>query len=238
VYCMRTPSAWVSGANCFILAASLLAPIVRVSAQQTVSIEVPGATKPIQGDLYGNGSSGLILTHGGGRTKESWRKQAMAFTDAGFIVLAIDFRSDTIDKLGRPISVGSDEDNAADIRTAASYLRTHGVKNVSAVGASMGGYALAEADAKSDPGEFERIVLLASSAGDGAALKGRKLFVVARDDVGSSGHRFSEISDSYTKAPQPKELLVLEGSAHAQSLFDTDQGPRLMKEILRFLTEP
>jgi hypothetical protein len=102
----------------------------------------------------------------------------------------------------------------------------------------MGGYALAEADAKSKPGEFDRIVLLASSAGDGAALKGRKLFVVARGDVGSSGRRLSEISDSYAKTPQPKELLILEGSAHAQSLFDTDQGPRLMKEILRFLTEP
>jgi hypothetical protein len=86
----------------------------------------------------------------------------------------------------------------------------------------MGGYALAEADAKSKPGEFDRIVLLASSAGDGAALKGRKLFVVARG----------------AKTPQPKELVILEGSAHAQSLFDTDQGPRLMKEILRFLTEP
>jgi hypothetical protein len=28
---------------------------------------------------------------------------------------------------------------------------------------------------------------------------------------------------------------VLEGSAHAQFLFDTDQGERVMREILRFL---
>jgi len=235
---MRKASAWLSGAKCFILAASLGAPALRVSAQQAVSIEVPGEAKPIQGDLYGSGSKGVILTHGGGRTKESWSKQATALTDAGFVVLAINFRSDTTDKMGRPITVGSDEDNAVDIRAAASYLRAHGVQSVSAVGASMGGYALAEADAKSNPGEFDRIVLLAASAEDGAALKGRKLFVFARGDVGSSGNRISEMTDSYAKAPRPKELLILDGSAHGRYLFDTDQGPRLMKEILRFLTEP
>jgi hypothetical protein len=29
--------------------------------------------------------------------------------------------------------------------------------------------------------------------------------------------------------------VILEGSAHAQAIFATDQGPRLMREILRFL---
>jgi len=36
----------------------------------------------------------------------------------------------------------------------------------------------------------------------------------------------------------PKELNVLEGSAHAQFIFATDQGERLMREILRFLSTP
>ncbi len=207
-------------------------------AQQAVTIPVPGTAKPIQGDLYGDGARGVILTHGGGRTKESWRKQAQALTDAGFVVLAIDFRGDTTNDKGMAISVGSDEDNAADILAAAAYLRAHGAKSISGVGASMGGYALAEADSISKPGVFDRIVLLATNARDSAALKGHKLFIVARDDVGSSGLRISQISDSYAKAPQPKELVVLGGSAHAQSLFDTDQGSRLMGEILRFLTEP
>ncbi len=207
-------------------------------AQQTVTIPLPGAAKPIQGDLYGGGTRGVILTHGGGRTKESWRKQAQALTDSGFVVLAINFRGDTTNEKGMPISVGSDADNAADIVAAAAYLRAHGAKSISGVGASLGGYALAEADSISEPGEFDRIVLLGANASDSAALKGRKLVIVARDDVGSSGLRISQISDSYAKAPEPKELVILEGSAHAQYLFDTDQGPRLMKEILRFLTEP
>src|ERR1700678_4386215 len=106
---MQTPAGWVGRVIRLILVASLVAPTVYATAQHTVTIEVPGATKPIQGDLYGSGSSGVILAHGGGRTKESWRKEATDFTDAGFIVLAINFRGDSIDEIGRPISVGSDE---------------------------------------------------------------------------------------------------------------------------------
>jgi hypothetical protein len=40
------------------------------------------------------------------------------------------------------------------------------------------------------------------------------------------------------QTPEPKELIVLEGSAHAQFIFATDQGERLMREILRFLSAP
>jgi hypothetical protein len=32
--------------------------------------------------------------------------------------------------------------------------------------------------------------------------------------------------------------VVLDGSAHAQFVFESDQGQRLMNEILRFLTQP
>jgi len=36
-------------------------------------------------------------------------------------------------------------------------------------------------------------------------------------------------------APEPKEMLLLDGSGHAQFLFTTDQNEPLMKAILRFL---
>jgi hypothetical protein len=44
------------------------------------------------------------------------------------------------------------------------------------------------------------------------------------------------IREQYEKAPEPKELIILDGSAHAQFLFQTDQGDRVMREILRFLS--
>jgi hypothetical protein len=62
------------------------------------------------------------------------------------------------------------------------------------------------------------------------------LFIVAREDSEGSGLRLPGIRAQYEKAPQPKQLIVLEGSAHAQFLFQTDQGARVMQEIMRFLT--
>ena len=54
-------------------------------------------------------------------------------------------------------------------------------------------------------GEIERIVLLGSSGGDfPAKLKGRKLFLVARDDRSGSGPRLPEITRHYEKRQLPK----------------------------------
>jgi hypothetical protein len=64
------------------------------------------------------------------------------------------------------------------------------------------------------------------------------LFIVARDDANDDGPRLPGIRAQYDKAPQPKELIVLEGTAHAQFLFGTDQSARVMREIVRFLTIP
>jgi dienelactone hydrolase len=88
----------------------------------------------------------------------------------------------------------------------------------------------------SRPGEIDRVVLLAGSADEPAGqIKGQKLFIVARNDANAAGPRLPRIQKQYDAANQPKELLVFEGDAHAQFLFETDQGPRLMREVLRFL---
>src|ERR1039457_5603394 len=47
----------------------------------------------------------------------------------------------------------------------------------------------------------------------------------------------AKVREQFEKAQEPKELMILEGSAHAQFLFQTDQGDRLMKKILEFLSE-
>jgi dienelactone hydrolase len=207
--------------------------------QRLVKFPLQDSPVEIQADLYGSGTRGVILAHGGRFHKESWEKQAQTLADSGFLVLAIRFRGDVFNPDGSPSSVGSTTDNAADVLAAVSYLHRIGVKTVSAVGASMGGDAVGEADAKSSPGNISRIVLLGSSGGDAPEkLSGRKLFIVARNDRSGSGLRLPEISSNYEKAPRPKKLVILEGSAHAQYLFDTDQGPRLLNEIVRFLSGP
>ena len=70
-------------------------------------------------------------------------------------------------------------------------------------------------------------------------MKGRKLFILTREDFSGGGVlRLPSIRKQYQRAPEPKELLILEGSAHAQHIFGTDQAERLMDEILRFLSKP
>ena len=68
-------------------------------------------------------------------------------------------------------------------------------------------------------------------------MQGDKLFIVARDDPRGDGTpRLPGIREQYERAPGPKRLVILDGAAHAQHLFATEQGERLMQEILGFLS--
>jgi len=124
-----------------------------------------------------------------------------------------------------------------DVLAAVRYLRKTGAKTVSVVGASMGGGAAGDASILSEPGEIDRLVFLgASPNGPAEKLQAPSLFIVARDDANADGPRLPRIREQYERAPQPKELIILDGSAHAQFLFQTDQGEKVMREILRFLS--
>lgn len=207
------------------------------AAQQTISFPTHDGGQ-ICADLYGQGTRAVVLAHGGRFNKESWRDQARALVSEGFRVLAIDFRG-----FGCSSGPGeADFDKAPfenDILAAVRYLKAHGVKTVSVVGGSFGGGAAGDASIKSVPGQIDRIVFLGAAPNLSAEkLKSRALFIVARDDANDSGPRLPGIRAQYEKAPQPKQLIVVDGSAHAQFLFQTDQGARVMHEILRFLSMP
>jgi len=215
-----------------------LALIGPCAAQDQASFLTPDGWT-IHADLYGSGDRGVVLVHGGRFEKGSWAKQANMLVSAGFRVLAIDLRGFGLSKDG-PQSVRSDFGSPLDVLAAVRYLHENGAKSVSVVGASMGGDAAEGALAEAKPGEIDRVVLLAHGAyGSPEKLTGRKLFIVSRDDPGPDGQpRLLRIRAQYQKAPDPKELVILEGSAHAQFIFQTDQGDRLMREILRFLSAP
>jgi pimeloyl-ACP methyl ester carboxylesterase len=220
---------------------ALLAVVVLagpLAAQQRVSFPTEDGGR-VFADLYGKGKRGVVLAHGGRFNKESWAKQARALAAAGFRVLAMDFRGygesrgpGQADPLSTPLHL--------DVLAAVRYLRRAGAKSVSVVGASMGGQAAADASLAAEPGEIDRLVLLAAwASGPPEKLKGRTLFIVSRDDTRGDGVvRLVQIRRQYEKAPGVKELVVLDGSAHAQALFQTDQGERVMREILRFLSAP
>ena len=210
-----------------------IAGLAACSAPQEVSFPTQDGGV-VYADVYGEGDRGVVLAHGGRFNKESWSEQAPVVADAGFRVVAIDFR-------GRGKSRGGPDEHSVhfDVMAAARYLRQTGAKTVSVVGASFGGWAAARASVAA-PGEIDRLVLMASPGIDEPEkMTGRKLFITTRDDFSGDGDlRLPDIRDQYERAPDPKELVILEGSAHAQFVFETDQGEQLMNEILRFLAQP
>jgi pimeloyl-ACP methyl ester carboxylesterase len=188
-------------------------------------------------DLYGMGERGVVLAHGGRFNKASWEKQAQVSVVAVSRALAFDFRG--YGQSRGPESKSGEDREAYDVLAAVRYLHKTGSKTVSVVGASFGGAAAADASIEAAPGEIDRLVLLAAWTDRPAdKIKGRKLFIVARDDANDDGPRLPKIRGNYEKATGPKELVVLDGSAHAQFLFATDQEERLMREILQFLSKP
>lgn len=192
----------------------------------------------IYADWYGNaGRRAVVLAHGGRFNRESWRKQGDALAAVGFVALAIDFRGEGKSR-GAPGHAASEEDRRLDVLAAVHYLRGKGATSVSVVGASMGGDYAAEA-AETEPEAIDRLVLLASGAYTPLVrMKGRKLFILARDDANVEGPRLPKIRAQYEKALPPKQLVVVEGSAHAQFLFDTPQGDGVWREIVGFLSVP
>lgn len=221
---------WLTGAGAIYAAPSSAAS----SAKQEVSFPAEDGWI-IHADSYGAGSKGVVLVHGGRFTKESWEKQAQELTKSGYHVLAIDMRGYGMSKEG-PAALNPGYGSPLDVLAAVRYLREAGAKTVSIIGGSMGANAAAGASIESQKGEIDALILLAGGEGGPAEeMKGRKLFVVTRDDAGPGGPRIQKIREQFARAPKPKELLVLEGSAHAQYIFETDQGDKLMKEILRFL---
>ena len=189
------------------IAAIALAPLAMPQERVSFPTEDGGI---VYADVYGTGDRGVVLAHGGRFNKESWAVQAHTLATAGFRVLA-----------------------------AVQYLHQAGANTVSVVGASFGGGATARAAVEAPRGAIDRIVLLAHSAIDTPErMKGQKLFITSRGDTtGSGALRLPQIREQYEQAPEPKELVILDGAAHAQFIFETPQGERLMREILRFLSE-
>ena len=220
---------------------SAAAPAPAQPAAPASPTEVSFATEDggvVYGALSGVGERAVVLVHGARFTKESWAPQAERLASAGLRVLAIDLRGRGHSR-GGP-GANSEKEVQLDVLAAVRYLHTEGVRSVSVVGGSFGGWAAARAAVLASAGEIERLVLLAASPIENPeVLPGRKLFVVARDDALGAGQlRLPGIREQFERAPEPKQLVVLEGSAHAQHLFATEQGERLIQLIEDFLSAP
>lgn len=205
------------------LSPPLLAEIVKT---QLISFSTAdGGT--IEADLSGKGEQAIVLAHGAVFNKESWNNLAKILADNGITVLAINFRGYGKSTVGK-------EKNALyqDILGAIRFLhKLKSIKKVSVLGASMGGGAAAKAAIASTPGELNKLILLSPvPVQHPEKLQNNIFYIVSKNEP-----MFTQIKTQYEKAAKPKRLLIIEGNAHAQHIFKTDQAETITQAILDFL---
>jgi pimeloyl-ACP methyl ester carboxylesterase len=165
--------------------------------------------------VWGEGDRGVVLSHGAAYDAASWESQGQALAENDLVALAVE-----------DVSPGS-------LRLAVRYLKEeYDVESVALIGASAGAGPVLQV-AEEDPEEVGQIIVL-SGIGDVSGLgEYPKLFVA------SEGEEISErVGRMAEEAPGDRnEALILSGSAHAQAIFRTEEGDRLVQAILERLEE-
>ncbi len=181
----------------------------------------PAAAQTVQvGDaealLWGAGDAGVLLVHGAAYDAASWESQAEAIAAEGFAVLALE-------------EISSD-----DVLAGIAYLTEDcGATGVTLIGASAGASAALTA-AATQPDGIDQMILL-SGTGDVSSLGDYPKLFVASEGEGLA----DTVETMATDAPgDANTALILPGSAHAQAIFDTDQGDPLLQEIITRLEQP
>lgn len=163
--------------------------------------------------LWASGERSVLLLHGAAYDAASWEAEARALASQGFTVLAIEELSP----------------DAA--RDGMGYLLDAcGASGVTVIGASAGGGPALEVLAD-EPAGISGLILL-SATGDVSALGEYPKLFVASEGEGLT-ERLTAMAD---ESPGDRnETLILPGSAHAQAIFESDQGDVLVDAILTFL---
>jgi pimeloyl-ACP methyl ester carboxylesterase len=175
------------------------------------SVEVAGG----EALLWGEGDRGVVLAHGAAYDAASWREQAERLAGNGVAALAVE------------------DTSARSVVEAAGYLKEErGVRDVTLIGASAGTAGVLGA-AEETPGLVDGVILL-SGTGEVSGLGEYPKLFVASEGEGLA----EEVRRMAEKSPGSRnEALILSGDAHAQAIFGTDQGERLMRAILERLKD-
>ena len=165
--------------------------------------------------VWGEGDRGVVLSHGAAYDAASWESQGQALEENGMVALAVE-----------DVSPGS-------LRFAIDYLKKeYDVESAALIGASAGAGPVLEV-AEEDPEEVGQIMLL-SGTGEVSGLGDYPKLFVASEGEGIAG----EARRMAEEAPgDQNEALILPGDAHAQSIFQTEEGERLTRDILERLEE-
>ena len=163
---------------------------------------------------WGSGEYGVVLAHGAAFDAASWEDQAVQIADQGATVVAV-------------------EDTSPDsLKAAIEDLMTDGIEDVALVGGSAGADAILQL-ASTEPDLADQLILLSPNAPQDLEGEQPKLFIASEDEPVADVSR--ELAES--SAGDDNIAEILPGSAHAQNIFDGDQGDEVLQLILDRLSE-
>jgi len=196
----------------------------------------------LEGRLFGEGTTAIVLSHMRPADQRSWFDFAERLADQGYLVLTYDFRGYC------PGGVGGCSQGERDISEiwqdvlgATDLVRSRGATTVAFVGASMGGTASLVAAAQAG---IEVDVVVALSApisieglvADPSLLQrvsANKLFIAGVGDA--SGADSAE--ELYATAPPPKRVEIVPADEHGTDLLTGSQGEVVRRLIETYLAQ-
>lgn len=216
-------------------------PEADLSDSRAVSFESADGVA-LQGRLFGDGSTAVVLSHMRPADQRSWFAFAHRLADQGYMVLTYDFRGYCPGGEG---GCSKGERNISgmwqDVLGAEDFVRSQGAANVALVGASMGGTASLVA-AGQEGEDIEAVVTLSAPesieglVADAALLQreqANKLFVAGVGDApaAASAEHLFEI------APPPKRVAIIPADDHGTDLLTGSHGEEVRRLIETYLAQ-
>jgi pimeloyl-ACP methyl ester carboxylesterase len=182
---------------------------------EEVNIVLAGTAETRADYFAGKDQRAVIFAPGAMFSKESWHFLAVRFQELG---------------IG---SVALNSGSAPDLLNGIAFLKAKGAQKIAIVGASAGGAGVLYTLRDSPDPLVDTVVLLAPAGGPPLQNNRiQKLFIVAEDDMISSS---AEVYKLYKNSSDPKFYKELEGSDHAQRLFDSKQKENVIQLITSFI---
>jgi pimeloyl-ACP methyl ester carboxylesterase len=215
------------GAGGGVAATPIVGGVCLTKAERAHAVRFPsrsGAT--IAGVLLGSGPVGVVFAHQSPGDLCDWMFYARALEARGYVVLPIDmngFGASTVAPTS-PTRARWDRDVAA----AAGVLRSHGVRRVVLIGASLGGTVVVAAAAEIRPAVSAVVDLSGptESSGVDALAAARRLRVPALYVVSDDDAYISEVRKTYrVTPPRLRRLRVVTGGGHGVGLLLIELQP-------------
>jgi pimeloyl-ACP methyl ester carboxylesterase len=207
---------------------------------EKVTFEAADGVK-LSGRIFGDGRVGVVMAHMGraGDTSTDWRRLARELAEHEYTALAYNRRG-VCSERGRECSGGYDSYASSwkDVVGAIRFLRARGASEIVCMGASIGAMACLHALSTSSVKADALVEIAGVNHRSGydfsrtqiRALEGHKLFISSAGDAyGAAG----DAREWYRWASEPKQLGILDGSAHGTDMLGADQPTeRPLTELL------